>query len=168
VPVARPSQDWVVSTWVSVAGGVATGLFTAVVGALHLAGASLVVTAAFALAAGLATLVTIVAAVIWGRAGRRVAEQFGADSRRYVIQWGIRVWSLCLVVGLGVQFLGETRSAAGIGALMRSFGAAALIADVLITRARLNRLVAGLARPARAGWDPAVPAEIDGRGRPTE
>ncbi|BEL12401.1 hypothetical protein Q0Z83_105920 [Actinoplanes sichuanensis] len=131
----------------SVTAGVVVALSTAVLGALHLAGAPLVTTAPFVLIAGLATLVMIVAAVLWGRATRQTVEQFGADSRSYVIQWGIRVWWLSVVVGLGLQYLGETRSAAGIGALVRTVGVAALIADVLITRTRLTRLIEGLARP---------------------
>ncbi|MEU8661012.1 hypothetical protein [Actinoplanes philippinensis] len=166
----------------SVGSGVVVALSAGVLGALHLAGAPIATTVPFVLVSGLFTMVMIFATLAWSRSGRQTVEQFGADSRLYVIQWGVRIWSVCLVAGIAFQYLGETRSSMALGALVRAFGAAALVADVLITRLRVTRLIAGLAQPTpeqrlqqhepgdwdAAAWDPAVHAEIERRGRPVD
>ncbi|GAA4606886.1 hypothetical protein BJY16_006051 [Actinoplanes octamycinicus] len=117
------------------------------------------------LTAGLLTLATIGATIAWRRAGHTTADLFG----------------------YALPHLGgpDNQRALITGALLRTLGALALLANVLTTRTSTHRLIAGLAQPLdryepnspndgmlphleawnATQWDPDLQSEIEHRRR---
>ncbi|WIN00323.1 hypothetical protein ACTOB_004022 [Actinoplanes oblitus] len=187
MPRATPPSNWATTTWAAITLSTLLSVTAATLALVITFNASTATTASMHLAAGLLTLATIGVALAWRRTTRVTVDLFGGHARRYLSSWGTRLWSMLLFSGYAVQYLGgaDNKRALVAGAILRALAALALLAEVLTTRTRVHRLVAGLVEaPNRyepnspddgmlpqlvawnaTQWDPELQAEIEHRRR---
>jgi hypothetical protein len=157
--VITPSTGWVVGTWVVVGFAVLYVAFALLLGkvALGLPTSGEVPAGRLAAVLGVspAWLVilagTVISQVVWNRSTRRLAERYGFDGNLVVRQWFVRVYAATIVVTVFLEPLLGLSDQAGVVlvTVVRATAGLVLLANVLVGRSRLLRLIADSARQSQ-------------------
>lgn len=111
---------------------------------------------------------TIVAQIMWNRRTRRLAETYGFEGNLVVRHWFLRVYAATMIITVVLQPLLNLGRSGGIAlvAAVRVFAGLLLVANVLVGRARLLRMIADSARQSQRARD--QPAAASSTPAPTD
>jgi hypothetical protein len=159
----RPPTGWVVGTWVVMAFAalfVVFALLTAKV-ALDLPSSGelppsrLALTMTVTLAWFVILIGTVISQLMWNRRTRRLANTYGFDGALIIRHWFLRVYAVTVIVTVFLQPLLNLGKSGGIAlvAAIRVVAGLVLMANVLIGRSRLLRLIADSSRQSQQARD---------------
>jgi hypothetical protein len=162
-PAITAPTGWVAATWV-VAGFAVLYVVLALLLGKVMAGLPAAGTVGSAQAAQVAAISlvwlvvlagTVISQVVWNRGTRRLAERYGFDGNLVVRAWFVRVYAATIFLSVVLQPLLGLSDHAGILLVtaIRAGAGLVLLANVLVGRARLLRLIADSAQQSRAARD---------------
>ena len=158
-PAIAAPTGWVAATWVVAGFAVLYVVLALVLGkvmaglpASGVAGSQAAEPAAISLVWLIVLAGTVISQVVWNRGTRRLAERYGFDGNLVVRAWFVRVYAVTIFITVFLQPLLGLSDHTGILLVtaVRAGAGLVLLANVLVGRARLLRLIADSAQQSRA------------------